>query len=693
MLLSFALLLGCFPVGALAAGTEPGEGAAHTIEEGGTYWFDLSGENIPGTVERSTTSYGIQPPDATLHWVPFTYTGMIDAYVLNGTLKQNTASTKAAATRDPDAPYGYCYEHSLFVSDYVVTHTVSWDTLDEEGLIFGRAYQAGNASYTLRSLSMGSSYSPQNQGTPASNEWDTIFDKNDSYIRYDGDRSWGAMKGVGQDTLYKANYAAWTRKARSNRRDGMGNYVVTSAASNNIGFRPALEVGSGEENALLAVAVDLNGGSIGGTAANAVTDPVSIVVKSGLSFAAPSSEGITAPLAEDEVPLSFLGWQASNGNVYAAGADVPAGVTSLKARWGYGLTLVLNGGTLRDAERYTSYLYGEGLTLPEPEKQGETFMGWYAEEDFSGEPVDKITADTAGDKTFYAKWLSANTAVTEVWVDGVAGHIEGNTITVVLPETTAQLPAGSKQVSIILANENASVKGLETTDGGATWTFHVLAEDGITEQTYHITVAIASKPTYLLTLRAEPVQGGTVQGGGMYEQGGSVTAEAVANAGYRFVEWQEDNVAVSTDAHYTFEIAADRELTAVFALEPPIPEVQTDSDDCAAWLGAGIVLTGGAALLAYYYRDALPIWPVNGFVRLEDGTSVPDATVTLLQDGEAVRTLTTDENGAYHTRVTKGVYQVTVSAEIDGTPLELTTEIEVQGKLLAEDIILTRPIN
>lgn len=691
MLLSFALLLGCFPAGALAAATEPGEGDVSLVVEGGTYWFDLSDEDLPGTVERNTTSYGIQPPDATLHWVPFTYTGTIDAYVLNGTLRNQTASIQAAATTDPSAPYGYCYAHSLFVSDYVVTHTVSWDTLDEEELIFGRAYQAGSASYILRSLSMGSSSSSNDRGWPLLNEWDQIIDKNSSYIRYDGDRYQGSMKGIGQDSLHKANNQAQTRAARSNKSAGMGCYVVTSATYDNSGFRPALEVGSGEESTLLAVAVDLNGGSIGGTAANAVTDPVNIVVKSGASFTAPSSEGITAPLAADGAPLAFLGWQASDGNVYAAGASVPAGVTSLKARWGYGLTLVLNGGTLQDAERYTSYLYGEGLALPEPEKRSETFMGWYAEADFSGEPVDKIATDAAGDKTFYAKWLSTNTDVTEVWVDGVAGHIEGNTITVVLPETTVQLPTDSKQVSIILADENASVKGLETTDGGATWTFHVLAEDCITEQTYHITVAIASKPTYLLTLRAEPAQGGMVQGGGIYEQGGSVTAEATANVGYRFVEWKEGDVAVSTNAHYTFEIAADRELTAVFALEPPMPEAQTDSDDCAAWLGVGVVLTGGAALLAYYYRDALPIWPVSGFVRLEDGTPVPDATVTLLQDGKAVRTLTTDENGAYHTRVAKGVYQVTVSAEMDSTPLELTTEIEVQGKLLAEDIILIQP--
>ena len=46
------------------------------LAKGERYYFDLSGLNIPGTVNPYL-------PDTTLHYVPFVYTGTVDAYVLN----------------------------------------------------------------------------------------------------------------------------------------------------------------------------------------------------------------------------------------------------------------------------------------------------------------------------------------------------------------------------------------------------------------------------------------------------------------------------------------------------------------------------------------------------------------------------------------------------------------------------------
>ncbi len=40
------------------------------------------------------------------------------------------------------------YAHSLFVADYVVTHTISWGGLNDEGLIFGKNYASGGVDYT-----------------------------------------------------------------------------------------------------------------------------------------------------------------------------------------------------------------------------------------------------------------------------------------------------------------------------------------------------------------------------------------------------------------------------------------------------------------------------------------------------------------------------------------------------------------
>ena len=80
-----------------------------------------------------------------LHYVPFTYAGTVDAYKL----------TSAMATTEEYAQQNK-YAHSLFVADYAVTHTVSRNGLNDEGLIFGKNYASGGVDYTLRAPSVGS---------------------------------------------------------------------------------------------------------------------------------------------------------------------------------------------------------------------------------------------------------------------------------------------------------------------------------------------------------------------------------------------------------------------------------------------------------------------------------------------------------------------------------------------------------
>ncbi|MFR2115254.1 MAG: InlB B-repeat-containing protein [[Ruminococcus] lactaris] len=106
-----------------------------TLAPGGTYYFDLSGESIPGTANDAL-------PDSTMHYVPFTYAGTVDAYKLTSEM----ATTEEYAQQNE-------YAHSLFVADYAVTHAVSWDKLHAEGLIFGKGYAAGSVEYTMRAPS------------------------------------------------------------------------------------------------------------------------------------------------------------------------------------------------------------------------------------------------------------------------------------------------------------------------------------------------------------------------------------------------------------------------------------------------------------------------------------------------------------------------------------------------------------
>ena len=118
----------------------PADPEQFTLAPGGPYYFDLSGVGIPDTVNDAL-------PDNTLHYVPFTYAGTVDAYKL----------TSEMATTEEYAET-YKYAHSLFVADYAVTYAASWDHLNAIDMIFGKDYTAGGVDYTLRAPSERSDY-------------------------------------------------------------------------------------------------------------------------------------------------------------------------------------------------------------------------------------------------------------------------------------------------------------------------------------------------------------------------------------------------------------------------------------------------------------------------------------------------------------------------------------------------------
>ena len=70
--------------------------------------------------------------------------------------------------------------------------------------------------------------------------------------------------------------------------------------------------------------------------------------------------------------------------------------------------------------------------------------------------------------------------------------------------------------------------------------------------------------TYTITVSASPTNGGTVSGGGTYQQGQSCTVHATANSGYVFTNWTEGGSQVSTNANYTFTVTGNRTLVAHF---------------------------------------------------------------------------------------------------------------------------------
>ena len=350
------------------------------LTPGGRYYFDLSAMNIPGTANGGNSDGAVSLPDTSLHYVPFTYVGTIEAYKLTSA----TATTEEYAQQNK-------YPHSLFVADYAVTHTISWGGLNDEGLIFGKNYASGGVDYTLRAPSVGSistGSGDSQRGVPQSNEWDTMLNKNSGYIQ-----NWNKMYSWGQDT---SSAAESFRAYRG--------YNSSSFRNVYLGFRPVLEVlnpGTLGSDGLKVVTLDLGGGKLGNS-----SEDIQIIVKTGSTFTAPMSGGLTRPNGDTG---SFFMWLGSNGKLYAPGGSVPADVTELTVQWTaptYAVTLHTNGGTINSGN-VTGYTYGVGATLPTADDMtytGYTFKGWYDNEGLTGSPVTAIGDTETGNKEYWAKW-------------------------------------------------------------------------------------------------------------------------------------------------------------------------------------------------------------------------------------------------------------------------------------------------
>lgn len=276
-----------------------------SFEAGSTYYFNLSEAGIPG--DTNTDFYG-----GSLDCVPFTYAGTVDTYA-----QKDGSSAGVNGSR------------SLLVANYNVTRDVSWDELNEKDFIFGKPFESGGITYTMRAPSAGTdSYLNKTEvrGTPWNNEWDTIRVKGEidpasltrNYIKnWQGSPSWG-QDAFADDTSMRVYRGG----------DEADSFVGASPSSGTgIGYRPILEIPEEiESEDLRAVTINLNKGKLGGD-----TGPVRMIARQGASFTAPTAKHLTD--SEGNPASADFVWVGDDGNTYAPGSTVPGNVRMLVARW------------------------------------------------------------------------------------------------------------------------------------------------------------------------------------------------------------------------------------------------------------------------------------------------------------------------------------------------------------------------
>lgn len=356
----------------------------YSLTPGDTYYFDLSDQNIAGEPNPKL-------PDTTLSYVPFTYVGKINAYKLT----EEMVATEEYADQNK-------YDHSLFIANRSVTRYVSWDELDEEDLIFGKAYESGGVDYILRAPSAGSYYEDVKNllgGVPISNEWDTILRKGFG-TSVDYIQNWNeTVFSHGQDTR-SDNVLA--RSSRGLRADRFWSSHEAGFHHIHLGYRPVLEVRNSVEldfDTLRVVTINLNEYKLNGN-----TEVIQIVVRKGSAYTAPTTYGLNT-----QIGFTII-WVDGDGNTYAPGERVPADVTDLTVQRVpiYTITFDPNGGTLTGENTTYTDENCKLTSLPTPEHDDVNykFTGWYSK----ATDGELVTVETIfnEDTTLYAHWTYTN---------------------------------------------------------------------------------------------------------------------------------------------------------------------------------------------------------------------------------------------------------------------------------------------
>ena len=202
---------------------------------------------------------------------------------------------------------------------------------------------------------------------------------------------------------------------------------------------------------------------------------------------------------------------------------------------------------------------------------------------------------------------------------------------------------------------------------------------------------------HTITVSANPAVAGVVTGGGEYEETDDITVKAVANDGYEFVNWTENEVEVSTDAEYTFTVEADRNLVANFKVAEPVIEwIEMELE--IANLTTEVMEVGDKKYLKLNGRNDMEDADVTLFLNDyadADGDYVVNTETAYLTYGgleltviEGVMTQTTDvEKGAIYT----GTVRASVTDEEEGGTMYLEFALTMYAAPAVE-LVLTDAI-
>ena len=173
--------------------------------------------------------------------------------------------------------------------------------------------------------------------------------------------------------------------------------------------------------------------------------------------------------------------------------------------------------------------------------------------------------------------------------------------------------------------------------------------------------------SFTISLSANPADAGTVTGDGTYDYGTLCTVTATPNQRSIFENWTENGIVVSTEASYTFNVTANRDLVANFGMPMIEITVSVDPTEAANISGAGTYEYGATVTLILARNED---WAFQNWT--EDGIEVStDMVYTFIA--------TENRNLVAHFEYTEGISESSIAAKVYPNPTQGEITIEGEG--------------
>jgi hypothetical protein len=261
-----------------------------------------------------------------------------------------------------------------------------------------------------------------------------------------------------------------------------------------------------------------------------------------------------------------IGWDVFSNNATGRIINIPCGATENYSsgyweEWasalnemcdGYDITVVVNPAEAGSVTGAGTYEYSQMCTLTAMGNLGYPFINWTkngvvvsTETTYSFGVTESCTYVANFSQTPVSYDISATANLEDGGtIMGAGSYLHGATVTL---EATA-----NEGYTFINWTKNG-----EVVSSNSTYSFTVTEAGSY--------VANFELNTYEITVTANPVVGGMVEGSGTYEHFSTCVLIATANQGYSFVNWTQDGEEVSIDPIYYFTVTENAAYVANFS--------------------------------------------------------------------------------------------------------------------------------